>query len=276
MSAIRQRLRRWAPPALADAVRRLRRSGIRFTGDYADWHTAAAASTGYGADVIFERSRDAALKVKRGEAVFERDGVLFDHVQYSLPVMAALLRVALANGGRLSVLDFGGGFGSSFRQLRSFLSEPQPSLRWSIVDQPRIVEYGRREFADQGLCFYNSIAECMVHEQPEVALFSSVLQYLEAPYSLIDEIGAALLRHLIIDRTPCSALGRDMLCIQQVPGAIYRASYPCWIFSRKRLLSALQGRYRLLAQFSEQGEAWRSERGEFSLDCFLLDFRSPS
>jgi putative methyltransferase (TIGR04325 family) len=276
MSALRQRLRWWAPPALADAVRRLRGNGIRFTGDYADWRAAAAASTGYGADVIFERSRDAALKVKRGEAVFERDGVLFDHVQYSLPVMAALLRVALANGGRLSVLDFGGGFGSSFRQFRSFLDEPQPRLCWSIVDQPRIVECGRREFADERLHFYNSIAECMAHEQPDVVLLSSVLQYLEAPYGLIDEIGAALLRYLVIDRTPCSAIGHDVLCIQKVPGAIYRASYPCWIFSRKRLLSALQGRYRLLAKFSEQGEAWRSEHGEFTLDCFLLDLQSPN
>lgn len=42
---------------------------------------------------------EATLKVKRGEAVFERDSVLFDEIQYSWPVTAALIR-----NGRLHLL----------------------------------------------------------------------------------------------------------------------------------------------------------------------------
>jgi hypothetical protein len=55
--------------------------------------------------------------VKTGEAVYERDSVLFDEIQYSFPVIAALLRVASANKGKLNVLDFGGSEKSHYKKL---------------------------------------------------------------------------------------------------------------------------------------------------------------
>ncbi len=46
---------------------------------------------------------------------------------------------------------------------------------------------------------------------------------------------------MIIDRTPMSDQSHDRLCIQHVPAHIYKASYPCWIFSHQGLLrSALE------------------------------------
>ena len=46
---------------------------IVFTGDYASWDEAKAASDGYESSVILDRTTAALLKVKRGDAVYERD-----------------------------------------------------------------------------------------------------------------------------------------------------------------------------------------------------------
>ena len=50
--------------------------GNDFFGDFPSWEEARKQSTSYDSDVIFERVRDAALKVKNGEAVYEGNSVL--------------------------------------------------------------------------------------------------------------------------------------------------------------------------------------------------------
>ena len=45
--------------------------------------------------------------MKNGEAVYERDSVLFDEIQYSWGLLAGLQKAALENDGKLCVLDFG-------------------------------------------------------------------------------------------------------------------------------------------------------------------------
>src|SRR5262245_44680393 len=98
-------------------------------GDFADWAEAKRACSGYDSDVILERVKAALLKVKRGEAVYERDSVLFDSKQYSWPVLASLLWIASQHQNRLTVMDFGGSLGSSYFQNREFLGH-LTGLRW--------------------------------------------------------------------------------------------------------------------------------------------------
>src|SRR5258707_11909545 len=63
-----------------------------FTGDFGSWEEAEEASTKYGAPEILAKTRAAMLKVRNGEAVFERDSVVFDRPEYSFPLLAGLLR----------------------------------------------------------------------------------------------------------------------------------------------------------------------------------------
>lgn len=104
------------PPAVLRAYRRVAATGIRFSGDHESWDGARATSTGYDGEEILRRARDAALKVKRGEARFERDSIILAEPEYSFPMLATLLRVAARRDGELTVLDFGGALGSSYRQ----------------------------------------------------------------------------------------------------------------------------------------------------------------
>lgn len=209
-------------------------SGLGLAGDYSSWEDAREASTGYDDEAILEKTRIAALAAKRGEAAFERDSVAFSQPEYAWSLLAALMWIAARNGGRLSVLDFGGSLGSSYFQHRVFLDRLD-SVRWVVVDQPGHVRVGQREFADERLRFCATIGEATAESQPHVVVLSSVLQYLERPHEVLSELLGLECDHLVLDRTTVWDDLRDRLCVQTVPSEIYDASYPCWVFSRGRL-----------------------------------------
>ena len=236
------------PPLLVDLYRAAHPTGIVFRGSYKTWDDADKQTTGYDADTILDRVRGAALRVKSGAASCERDSVVFMTPQYSFPLITILLRVAQQNGGRLTVLDFGGALGSSYYQCRDFL-DGVCALRWCVVEQPKYVACGQREFQNEVLSFFESVEACVAEVHPDVVLLSGVLQYLPEPIRLLDqlaEIGAAF---IVIDRTPIAACGKEVLSVQHVPAAIYRSSYPVWLFNEERLKTPLRTRYEEIAVF---------------------------
>ncbi len=200
----------------------------------------------------------------------DRDGVAFDRVEFPFPAIAALLRAASARGGDLTVLDFGGGLGTGYRQFRAFGAQLR-RLRWFVVEQPRMADTGRELFEGEELRFFASLAEALGEGPPDVVLLSGVLQYLEHPHRLLDELGTLKGAAIVIDRTPCSERGRDLLSVQAVPSSIYRGSYPCWIFSRAGLESALAKSHVLRSSFVDPAGALRCDAGEFVLQGYILD-----
>ncbi len=227
-------LRMICPPFIWQGLHWLRGGrSLAFEGDFSSWAEAEKAAGGYDSPAILERVREAALKVKRGEAVFERDSVCFYHEEYRWPALACLLWIAAGNEGRLRVLDFGGSLGSFWFQHRKFLQELR-EVRWGVVEQPHYVECGRREFQDEVLSFYETVEECLREGQVDVIFLSSVLQYLPEPYAWLEQLANTGVRWLLLDRTPFIDRGRDRLTVQRVPSSIYPASYPAWLFSRKR------------------------------------------
>ena len=64
---------------------------IRFEGSYPTWQDANAQCNGYTSKEILEKILVATLKVKKGEAVYERDSMIFDQIEYSWPVVSVLM-----------------------------------------------------------------------------------------------------------------------------------------------------------------------------------------
>lgn len=221
---------------------------IRFTGDFASWGEAERASTGYSTPEILEKTRVALLKVKAGDAAFERDSVTFNVMRYEFSLLAGLLRAAMASAGRLSVLDFGGALGSSYFQCRSFLSDLD-ELRWSVVDQPPQVACGRKDFANEQLRFYDTISDCLREQQPNVLLLSSVLQYLRSPYEALADLLRVAIPFVIVERTAFNSSDRDRLTVQHVPERIYRASYPAWFLSETLFRKVFANDYDLICEY---------------------------
>ena len=103
---------------------RRKRDSVRFSGNYKSWEEAERDSTGYAGPEILRKTRAALLKVKAGEAAFERDSVVFKLMEYEFPLLAGLSRAA-AIGQR--------GFGAA-RLLHAAAALVYAALtRWSHV-----------------------------------------------------------------------------------------------------------------------------------------------
>lgn len=273
MSALKALALDWLPPAVARWIRHVRGAGIRFEGEYATWEEARAQCTGYDADEILDKVLAATLKVRRGEAVFERDSVLFDQIEYAWPVLSGLMWAAARHGGRLNVLDFGGSLGSSYFQNHKFL-QALPDVCWNVVEQAQFVEAGQAHIQDEQLRFYKTIEACLAKNQPNVVLLSSVLQYLEEPREILAKLAASEASCLIIDRTPFSALEKDKLLVQQVPASIYLASYPMWVFSLSMFMREIEPRWSMVAVYtSPEGHVCSAGGLPFSFQGMLLESR---
>ena len=228
-----------------------KKSSYGFFGDYKSWSDAVTDSAGYDSPAILEKVRSATLKVKSDQAVYERDSVIFDHKEYSWPVLSALLWIASKNDGRLNVLDFGGSLGSSYFQNIGFL-EHLKELRWNVVEQKNFVEAGRKDFEDEHLRFYSSVKDCLAVSKPQVLLASSVIQYLEKPYEALRNWIDVEFEYIIFDRTTFTQ-NRDRLTVQKVRPGIYDASYPAWFLNEKRFLEIMSKRYEPVVRFNSLG-----------------------
>jgi putative methyltransferase (TIGR04325 family) len=146
-------------------------------------------------------------------------------------------------------------------------------VSWTVVEQERYVHLGMDHFRNGELQFTSSLRNALAAEIPDVVLLASVLQYLPDPYDLIRNVAASRVPRIVIDRTPCSALERDVLTVQKVPRQMYAASYPCWIFSRQKLMQAFAPCYATLSSYSEDCGAWHGRAGRVELAGYCLERR---
>lgn len=207
-----------------------------WTGNYKSWEEAKKKCSGYDSEIIFNKVKNALLKVKNGEAVFERDSVVFDKIHYSFPLLAALSQTALLSDQKLHVLDFGGSMGSSYYQNRK-LFNTLPGFSWNIVEQEHFVKEGKQTFADEHLQFYYTIEECLKEQPINLILLGSVLQYISQPYDLLNTILQKKTAFIHLDRTPVFKKNTDRITVQKVHKSIYNAQYPCWILNETKLIN---------------------------------------
>lgn len=223
-----------------------------WSGNYANWSDALSLTTGYQDDLILEKCKSSLLKVKNGTAIYERDSVLFDEIQYSWGLLACLQNIAIENDNNLCILDFGGSLGSTYYQNLSFLSKLK-TLEWLIVEQKHFVDCGKKHFEDDHLKFHYSIETCFLKHKPSVLLLSGVLQNLENPTQWIEKFNNLNIDYIVIDRTT-SINEENILTIQNVPDYIYNASYPCWFFNANFIEKNLN-QFDLVASFDNHADA---------------------
>ncbi|AKD04461.1 TIGR04325 family methyltransferase [Pontibacter korlensis] len=238
------------PPILLDLKQKLFPPKYGWFGDYNSWQEAKNNCTGYDDVEIVSKVKEAVLKVKNGEAVFERDSVIFDTIEYSWPTLAALNWIAAQNSGSLSIVDFGGSLGSSYYQNRKFLDKLN-KVEWNIIEQQHFVSIGKEEFQDHELKFYEDIETCYSKTSPQGVLFSSVLQYLERPYEILAEFFKRQIEYIIVDLTGFTSGNQpSKITVQRVNPNIYNASYPSWIFNKEEFLSIFStSSYELIESF---------------------------
>lgn len=222
--------------------------GVRWILQNKSWQEVLKDCKGYDHTAIFEKVKNAALRVKNGEAVFERDSVLFYQPEYNPHLLQTFDAIANNNGDHLNLIDFGGSLGSVYFQYRDQFSKYK-SVKWSVVEQAHFIDFGKKELETDALKFYHTMKECVKENTINAILLSSVLSYLEKPYELLSEIIALNLEFIIIDKTLLTDTEQDLICKQEVPKSIYKASYPCRILSKRNLIKFITEKYDLTNEF---------------------------
>ena len=250
MNRIKEKLKVWCPSIIYRFLRRIieENNEIRFEETYLTWQDANAQCSGYSSKEILDKIFVATLKVKKGEAVYERDSMIFDQIEYSWPVLFGLMWAAAQNSGYLKVLDFGGSLGSRYFENLVFLNT-LPQISWNVIEQANFVEAGQKHFQNKQLKFFKTIEDSLADNTPNVILLSSVLQYLPDPGETIDSLKGINCEVIIIDRTIVNSSNINRAYIQHVPASIYNASYPCYSLSEPWLINKIGNNYEMQIEF---------------------------
>jgi putative methyltransferase (TIGR04325 family) len=241
------------PPVFFKMYRALKPRKYGWIGSYLTWEEANKACTGYDSDAIVDKVKAALLKVKSGEAAYERDGVVFQSPNYSWPLLSALL-ITYIEKQHLNVLDFGGSLGSTYFQHKQLFAKLN-NFRWNVIEQLKFVEIGKKEFESDRLKFFCTVDECLTQSTPNVLLLGSVLQYMEKPYELLSNLLSHNYEYVIIDRTPFENTDTHRITVQKVHPGIYEASYPSHLFSETEFLNYLNSsRYQVVSSYSPDKE----------------------
>jgi putative methyltransferase (TIGR04325 family) len=247
---LRHVVKQIVPPLLLGVARRAVlkiKGGISFDYKYSSWEVAEKAARGYDDEVIVEKVATSARLVASGSAVYERDSVIFDEIQYSWPLLAGLL-LAAASVGKLRVVDFGGSLGTTFRQNKKFIDRLPIESQWRVVEQEKFVEIGRQEFTTKNLSFYLSIMDARL-DGVDVVVFGGSICYVGDPYKYINQAVEIDAEFIVFDRTPMTTMTCDTFAVQHIPADIYKASFPVRSFNYDNLYRVIQSKYELVEKW---------------------------
>ena len=96
-------------------------------------------------------------------------------------------------------------------------------------------------------------------------LGKKVIQYLEDPYAVLDELMRSSVGTILVDRTSFHDSENDLIVVQKVGASIYPASYPLWLLSKQNIINYLSESFELLAE-------WLSPEGFVDFSSTLFSF----
>lgn len=241
---------KWLPPVLRTFLNRIVGAHIVYHGPYTSWDEARASTSGYDEGAILGRVAKATQKVLQSKAGYEQDGAAFLGTPSASHALAGLLLAAGRDSGRLSVLDFGGGLASHYLRWRPIIDR-LPDVHWTVVEQAGFVAEGNKLFhAVPAVSFHETMAR--LPAQPNVVLASSVLQYLQDPYAVLQQLAELQADIIIIDRTPYGE--HEAIVTQHVPARLGKASYPLQVLSRNKIHDLLAMSHELIVEFNSDDQ----------------------
>jgi putative methyltransferase (TIGR04325 family) len=224
----------------------------KFNRNIKNWDEALDVSTSYDTVDVVNKTLNSARLVRDGKAVYERDSVIFDKIQYDYKLLSSLLFIANTQN-RLHVIDFGGALGTSYRQNLKYLDSLDVSKKWAIIEQSEYVRIGNNEFQTDILSFSGSISN--INFEIDVIMMCGSICYLEKPYDILDQIKKAKPKFILIVRTPFSNSMNDELSVQIVPKNIYEATLPIWTFSKTKFITYLSDMYEVFETWDDDLQA---------------------
>lgn len=247
-----------------------------FDDRFYSWEEALNSSNGFDNINILNQVIDATKKVISGEALYERDGLVFKVQEINWPLLTAIyLARNFCKDTKLNILDFGGSLGSSFFQHKRYLNDIG-IFNWSIVEQDHYCFAANQNIVDENLRFYSSLDSYLTEKTPSLVYFGSSLQYIDNFESVLNTINNIEADVLLIDRTPTVNFDYNLVAVQKVPKRIYRASYPVHLFNLNYLLEKIKEHWKVINVFESLGDDTYTKKGRTVKWSGILSVRKES
>lgn len=207
------------------------------------WEAASKKSNlGYADEAILQLDYEEFLEHKsQGKKNEIRH--YYDVLFYILKTMMQLKK----GNNKLSVLDYGGGFGTVFIDLKYYLKNLDIDFKWIIIEQEKIVERCMEEQDDAEIIYKKNLQDIDKKEQIDFVLFGSCLQYLENYQDIIQAVKTLYPYRIAILKTPVS--DETFATVQHVNSKgnynYYSKDYPCRVMKEEELISLFSDQYRL-------------------------------
>ena len=215
----------------------VQKHGHWWSGNYSSWKEANKECLGYAEVHIAEQVKNVILKTKDHPYQYERDGcVIPGEPTYAFELLRWIKESAINN--KINLIDFGGSLGTTYYQLKKYLSNYE--IKWNIIEQDHFVKIGKETFEDDNIKFYYTIDECLKHTTPNCFISSSVLPYIEDSHNILKEAFNKKFDWILLDRISVIDGDKDLISIQVVPPDVYKAIYPCWFFGENKLVNNIK------------------------------------
>ncbi len=181
-----------------------------------------------------------------------------------LPVIAAIVQ---GQKGSARILDFGGGLGFSYYQVRESLANSD-GFAFHVVDIAEVCAEGEHLFQDEpNIEFHSSLAE--LHQQKfDIVHIGSSLQYIENWQDQLVQLCSADPEYLLMANIPAGDI-QTFATAQNY----YGSKIACWFFDVDDLIASMQkNRYSMIFKSSYFTKVYGVEQ-PYPLDNFDEKYR---
>jgi len=214
--------------ALADAYRILR-GQLRpvWTGVYERYEDVPVSGPGFdgetwtaitraGTERALARLRDATPGVPTGDRA----------------LLPSLVANVLADRGAVRIVDFGGGMGIGYIDVRAAMGPA--AIEYVVVETDAVCAAGRNLFQDPAIRFVTSLAD--VRTDADLVYVSSVLQYMPKPTEMLRQLAALGARYLLLVNVSAGEIPTYATAQRNVPGSVI--AY--WFLATREIVEALR------------------------------------
>jgi putative methyltransferase (TIGR04325 family) len=192
-------------------------------------------------------------------------------------LLRPLIAFALTKNKKLSVFDLGGGGGTHFLVAQKFI-DSEIELQWAVVETPAMVAEAQ-SLCEPGLSFFVDSDSASRHLGTiDIAIASSVFQYLKDPLDALEGFLNLEAQFIFITRTALSNAAESIFEIQKSrlkdngPGRMpdgfedEEIEYPLTVVNKNVFTRILETKYEIICEIEEDRSAHKI--GNVTVDQF--------
>lgn len=170
-----------------------------------------------------------------------------------------------AKGEIINIIDFGGGAGKHYYDVKKYFSNNNALINWNIIETEAMCKENK-PYENNEMRFFPTIKESMCNNQNIHLVYSnSAVQYIEYPYDTLQNLVNMNANEIIISRIPITK-GEEIIAKQyskyKINGPYAKdvklkrgyAEYPITILNRAKIEEIMKRKYNLKLIFNEKNK----------------------